>query len=211
MKDITLAIIDTVNPDFASKILDYNYNIFNAKSAKIFTNLNKLTHLNHEAVHVDLNNIADYKTFCINKLHSYIDTDYVLVLQTDGIIINPHLWSDSFLDWDYIGAPWPFWGPGPFLPHMNRVGNGGFSLRSKKFLDLTSHFNNISNENEDHFLCRTSYHAVVGSGLRFADLKTACSFALEHNNPEYEQTYLNVFGIHGKMHAGHLNQIYSKI
>ena len=36
-----------------------------------------------------------------------------------------------FFDYDYIGAPWP-------NNFVNRVGNGGFSLRSKKFLELTA-------------------------------------------------------------------------
>ena len=44
----------------------------------------------------------------------------------------------DFLKWDYIGAPWPLSYEAfvdPFGRHI-RVGNGGFSLRSRKFLEV---------------------------------------------------------------------------
>jgi hypothetical protein len=207
MRDITLAIIDTVNPNLASKILDYNYNLFNVKDAKIFTDTSRLSDNTHEAIHVDIKNTKEYSNFLINKLNNYISTNFVIILQIDGFIINPQLWRDSFLEWDYIGAPWPHH---PSFP--NRVGNVGFSLRSKKFLEITSQLINTNDQNEDHFLCRTNYNLLSNNGIKFADLKTASKFSLEHNIPEYHQDYSNVFGIHGRtIHSGILNQITSKL
>ena len=33
--------------------------------------------------------------------------DFQLSIEWDGFPINPHLWEDEFMEWDYIGAPWP--------------------------------------------------------------------------------------------------------
>lgn len=60
--------------------------------------------------------------FCIKELWKYFDTSHMLMLQPDGYIIHPELWDDKWLEYDYIGAPWP----------DGRLGCGGFSLRSKK-------------------------------------------------------------------------------
>jgi hypothetical protein len=53
-------------------------------------------------------------------------------------IVRPELWSNDFLEYDYIGAPWMYsdtsyiTDEGEHVP----VGNGGFCLRSKKFLEM---------------------------------------------------------------------------
>src|ERR1700687_3454326 len=44
------------------------------------------------------------------------------------ILITPAAWREEFLGCDYIGAQW-FW-----HDDAMRVGNGGFSLRSRKLL-----------------------------------------------------------------------------
>jgi hypothetical protein len=50
------------------------------------------------------------------------------VIQWDGYVVNAEAWDPAFLDCDYIGAKWYWHDPG------TRVGNGGFSLRSRKLL-----------------------------------------------------------------------------
>lgn len=52
-----------------------------------------------------------------------VKTSHCLVIQYDGFPIDPWMWRDEFLKYDFIGAPWPVRG---------YVGNGGFSLRSTK-------------------------------------------------------------------------------
>lgn len=73
---------------------------------------------------------------CIKNLHRRFDTDYVLIIQTDGVPVNGGL--DRFIGrYDYVGAPFGFhtsWRRR--LPYAKyRVGNGGFSLRSKKICE----------------------------------------------------------------------------
>ena len=60
----------------------------------------------------------------------YINTKFCLVTQWDGWVINSQKWNSEFLNYDYIGAIWPDYS-------SNQIGNGGFSLRSKKLLRST--------------------------------------------------------------------------
>ena len=83
-----------------------------------------------------LNSIEAYSEFCVYKLHGVVNGKFALIVQADGYVINPHSWTSEFLNYDYIGAPWPLTDSAyidPFGNHQ-RVGNGGFSLRSKKLL-----------------------------------------------------------------------------
>ena len=87
---------------------------------------------------IPIKNMKDYSRFMIYNLNEHVDSDFALTIQHDGFIINPNAWRDDFLDYDYIGAPWPWREQGfvtPFGEHIS-VGNGGFSLRSKKLLEL---------------------------------------------------------------------------
>lgn len=43
----------------------------------------------------------------VYELGDYIETDFVMLVHYDGFIVHPELWRDEFLDYDYIGAPWP--------------------------------------------------------------------------------------------------------
>jgi hypothetical protein len=56
-----------------------------------------------------------------------LKTSHTLGIQWDSWIVDPEMWSDEYLNYDYIGAPW--W----YKDGMN-VGNGGFSLRSTKLI-----------------------------------------------------------------------------
>lgn len=75
-----------------------------------------------------MRSIKDYDKFSIFELPFIkFDTDFILIVHWDGFIVNPQAWTSDFLKYDYIGAPWPWMN--------NMVGNGGFCLRSKRFLE----------------------------------------------------------------------------
>ncbi len=74
--------------------------------------------------------IDEWNRKILYDLIKYVDTDFCLLIHDDSCVVNPEMWTDEFLDYDYIGAPWPE-GSQPY-----RVGNGGFSLRSKRLLDV---------------------------------------------------------------------------
>ena len=158
----------------------------------------------------------------ILQLSKYSDNEFVLVIQDDGYIINPSLWDEEFLKYDYIGAPWPIedsWismqtpSQQPFMRMnfpQNRVGNGGFSLRSKKFLEFSSQFQSAEQLGEDTFLCTRKYKDAISAGIRFAPFELAVKFAYENPCFEYDGHHWNEriqfdssnhFGWHGHQFA----------
>lgn len=157
-----------------------------------------------------------YSRFCLYELPEYIQTDFCLTFQGDGFIINTDMWSDEFLQYDYIGAPWVF-------DTINRVGNGGFSLRSQKFLHSakTLEYNSkiqfqegieagILITPEDWFACSHSYKNMIDMGVKFADIDTAYRFSVEHPSPNkaYDRKDIhsyNSFGFHGSFNTAAMN------
>jgi hypothetical protein len=123
----------------------------------------------------------------IKELGRYIETSHVLLIQWDGFVVNPMSWNDEFLDYDYIGARWGW------LTDGHAVGNGGFSLRSKRLLEALGDPHIAELEPEDVAICRT-YRAYLESahGIRFAPEGVADRFAFEATYP----TGLP-FGFHG--------------
>lgn len=93
-------------------------------------------------------NRANYSEFCIKSLNQYVETDHVLITQPDGMAVNSQYWDYKFLDYDYIGPIYNLneaetnkgivnhFGLTEYK-NVNKwiVGNGGFSLRSKKLLN----------------------------------------------------------------------------
>ena len=129
-----------------------------------------------------------YSQFMLRKVGDYVQTSHALIVQWDGYVVNPLAWSDDFLRYDYIGAKW-WHKEGP------NVGNGGFSLRSRKLFDaLNSMDLSVSKENEDDVICRFQRTRLEALGVRFADEPTADRFAYERG---YEPGANLPFGFHG--------------
>jgi len=133
------------------------------------------------------------------ELNKYFSTDFLLHIETDGFPVNFHLWDPAFLDYDFVGAPWPakMLEPG----RTNRVGNGGCSLQSKRFRNFVDAHAHLYREGmlSDVFLCRELETQAQAAGLRFAPVDVALRFAYENRLPDYprwkpEQS----FGFHGR-------------
>jgi len=145
-----------------------------------------------------------YNIFCVNYLYGYISKipcSHFLIIQDDGFIINPNLWDDDFLNYDYIGAPWikneneePF---GWVAEYGNSIGNGGFSLRSKKFIKESSCLNYNSTANEDVFLTCVKFNYFKGKNINFPNIDLAARFSIETRTNKYNN-FNNCFGFHGK-------------
>lgn len=190
---VDLVIIDCVNPDKAVATLKICTEKINFANVKILTN-HDLPDCKFELIKIaEINTIEQYSDFCL-KLTKYFTNEYLLLVQNDGFIINPELWDDDFLNFDYIGAPWN----STCVPG-HRIGNGGFSLRSKKFLEFSATFDSTSGVPEDNFLCIHNYQNALDYGILFPPLKLASLFAYEYHNP-YAWTFnpKNHFGFHGK-------------
>lgn len=202
LPNVTLLGVDCVNVERLSAAMDV------CMESIEFGKTNLLTSLETDdtrAVEIDpIKTIEEFSRFCIEDLRNYVDTDFVLTVQHDGFILNPESWSDEFLKYDYIGAPWLVadWSVNIFsfpkeLLGQKIVGNGGFSLRSKKFLETSAR---LSKEGkipkkhpEDTALCVWYRDILEKEGIKFAPVALAQRFSVEGE----AWTYKDQFGFHG--------------
>lgn len=128
-----------------------------------------------------------YSEFMLRELAAHIDTEHCLVTQWDGFVADPGQWDDRYLQYDFIGAPWPQFSDG------HDVGNGGFSLRSRKLLEACRSPGFAVSHPEDVAIGRTNREFLEREhGIRFADRETAARFAFERSRSEGPS-----FGFHG--------------
>lgn len=154
-----------------------------------------------EIIKIDkLSGKEGYSDFCIKKLDSYFDTDFVLVTQHDAWVLDENAWDDRFYDYDFVGASWLY------VDNRN-VGNGGFSLRSKKLQHILATDDFImSMHPEDDAICRTYRHYLeLKYGIKFAPEELADKFSYELREPIQK-----TFGFHGKFHEPYRETIVIK-
>lgn len=147
-----------------------------------------------------ITDINEWNRKIIQELPNYVTTSHAILFHADGYIVNPTLWNDDWLNYDYIGAPWP-------LPQddysyrdergiIQRVGNS-VSLRSKKLMGLVATRpwrEYYGNTNEDGFICCHNRAWLESQGCRFAPLEVAKYFSKEHEIPE--NVGLETFAFH---------------
>lgn len=127
-----------------------------------------------------------FSRFMLQDLAGHIRTTHALCVQWDGFVLNGDAWDPAFLEYDYIGAVWPH------LSAPYNVGNGGFSLRSRRLMEACRHLPFDGSEGEDVFIGRTCRARLEEEGLRFAPEAVARRFAYERTCPTGGE-----FGFHG--------------
>ncbi|CAH1905146.1 conserved hypothetical protein [Candidatus Nitrotoga sp. HW29] len=184
---ITLCCVDCINHDLAIKALK------KSKERGVFDRVLFLTDRDFTLPGIETIEIPpirsrqEYSTFVLHELHHYIDSDFVLLIQWDGYIINPNAWTNEFLNFDYIGAVWGHHKDG------FRVGNGGFSLRSRKLLLATRALPLNEELAEDELIGRKYRPLLEGQyQVRFAPESEAEKFSFETTYPACQP-----FGFHG--------------
>ena len=193
--DITYVVIDTLNHSLTARALELSNDRFPLKNALIFSD--RADHWNgREIIKIpEIKRAKDYNSVVFCELPKHLKTDFALFIQYDGFVLSGELFSEQYLNWDYIGAPWPHYSD-------YTVGNGGFSLRSKKLVNsiekylLPDDFNTA----EDVVICRyLRARLEANHDLRFAPEKVAEMFSYEMRKPEFE-----TFGFHGLSHLPEL-------
>lgn len=140
-----------------------------------------------------ISNKEQYSEFVIKHIAEYVNTSHMLIIQSDGFVLNPNAWDDSWLQYDYIGATWLY------KDGMN-VGNGGFSLRSKKLMSIMSTFDIRNFHPEDSVICRLYRSKLEDMGIKFAPEEVANKFSIEAYGSsliEGANKYSGQFGFHG--------------
>jgi hypothetical protein len=122
LPQITLLIADDVNPLLARNVLNICQREIEFGAVKLLT-----SHETEGAVKIPpLTHLTDYSVFMLTTAHNFIDTEFCLVVQRDGFILNPGKWDNDWLRLDYIA---------PLFMQYDFVGSGGFSLRSKRMME----------------------------------------------------------------------------
>lgn len=121
------------------------------------------------------------------EFYKYIRTDFALFMHLDGYILRPELWDPKFLNYDYIGAPWPA------ELNKDRVGNGGFCIKSRRLMSRVAQLPWV-NVPGDVMVCTTYRAKLIAEGFTFAPPAVAARFAVEMQCPE---SVKETFGFHG--------------
>lgn len=182
---VTLVSVSSVNPERNLKALEWCLNLVNFGECKLITDkeISGSDKIKVEGCR-NLGSIDEYSKFMIYELDNHIQTEFALVIQPDGVLVNPESWTDEFLEFDYIGAPWP---EGMFIDDNGkniRVGNGGFSLRSKKLLSFFNHHNvpwtsYRDSYNEDGFISMANLDFLRKEGIKISPPSLAYKFSRE--------------------------------
>jgi len=157
---------------------------------------------NVEVVKIRPTTYHDYNNFNIKDcgeslgfVGDYVETSHMLMVHHDGYILNPGAWASDFYLWDYIGAP--SIGMSDEFGSPWGVGNGGFSLRSKRLLSFMKNspvfnaYDSRSNIHDDGFICMTNRSYLHNNGFRIAPYDVAIKFSVEN------MKWQNQFGAHG--------------
>lgn len=99
-----------------------------------------------------LKGMNDLNYYTLKVFPKVCECDYDLVIHWDGYACNREAWTDEFFDYDYIGATWD----------DGVVGNGGFSLRSKKLYKTLNELNvrHLYEQFDENCVSKSTHHTV---------------------------------------------------
>lgn len=185
LPDVTLVCIDGAYHDLSAIAIKTCMKHAQFGAVLTFSDRPLLVDANH--VIREIKSLQDAMNVLWYEVPLRIRTSHFLVMQWDSWIINPWQWTDDFLNYAYIGAPWGY-------PHYN-VGNGGFSLRET---ELALHVGSKPEiypllHPEDDTLCRLYRHSLEGSGFNWPSDDLARRFSFECTGPIEKAKH---FGFH---------------
>lgn len=213
LPQVTLLSIDTINPlrsikamqysslhvEFAAAVLVTSQKVFRPEMLRTIGGRGRIDGI--QTYFVPDGPREEYERQIICDLPKWFSTDFVLFQEWDSAVVNPDAWNDDWLTYDFIGAPWPYGFHEQGYPPCtanNCVGNGGFSLRSHRFAELTGELFKKSPDKQaalrlsDAWICRTIRPQLREQDMCFAPEHKAARFSCEN------RFYRGQFGIHGK-------------
>jgi hypothetical protein len=191
LPQVTLLAVTSVNVSATLAALEASMTRIAFGAAKLLTNCD-LGLLPPGLEHVPiapLRSAREYSEFVLTRLADHVATSHALLVQWDGHVLDARHWRPEFLEYDFLGASWPQFSDGW------DVGNGGFSLRSRRLIEACCSAAFKPGHPEDLAISRTNRHWLEAQGLRFAPRELADAFSAERaGNRE------RAFGFHGVWH-----------
>jgi hypothetical protein len=196
LPNVTLAAVTSVKVRPTIKALEYSMKDIDFGDVTLITHRKPLflpKGIRYQ--HIDrIDNINKFNYAMIYEMGQYVQTEFMLLVHYDGFVVNPSSWRDEFLDYDYIGSPWPLPKDDFSYRDINgeiiRVGNS-VGIRSKRLLEFPKQAG-IPFEadhgffNEDGFVCVKNRHLFTAAGMKFAPLEVAKYFGHESMIPEVQ-------------------------
>ena len=189
LNDITICAVDCANARLALNAIVKSSAQCAFKDLILFTDVVDFDCPIRHVKIKKIENRGDYSKFILKDLYRHIGTAFVLIVQWDGYVIAGDRWDDVFFKYDYLGAKWHWHADG------KNIGNGGFSLRSKRLLEAMSRpeFPFVHNLNEDEQICRLYRERLErGFSIQFPPEGVADAFSYERSLPDFP-----TFGFHG--------------
>lgn len=196
LKNITLIIIDCINLERAQIALDICQKDIDFGDVKLLTNFED--EKDKRIIKIEkIDSVKKYSYFCIKELNNYVDTEYCLLIQYDGFILNPLKWKEEFLNYDYIGPR--------DLKRSNEenelVMNGGFTLRSKKLLKELQNIDNDTLEKElnfgEDYIIFKHTQELENKNIIFPNINVVNEFAIDTTYKKTASKSIESFGFHG--------------
>lgn len=191
MPDVTLCAVSSVNVAATIRAIEASLAQVNFAACKLFTDCEVPT--GNPAITVlpiaRLSSAAAYSDFLLTRLAKHVETSHCLIIQWDGHVLDAAQWRSTFLDYDYIGARWPQFDDG------HDVGNGGFSLRSRRLMEACGSDGFQRFHPEDVCIARSNRTWLEQHGMRFAGPALATQFSAEREGDPRAS-----FGYHGVWH-----------
>lgn len=190
LNDVTLVCVDCHNHGEAISAIRKSMDECDFASVKYITDID----INLPGIEVvkigKIKSKIEYSRFLMKSLYKYFDTTHVLIIQHDGYVLDGTAWLDEFLKYDYIGAPWLY-------PDNRNVGNGGFSLRSKKLQSIlaTDEFIEMSDPEDEAIGRLYREYLETKYDIKYSSVDLADKFSYELRTPIQK-----TFGFHGKFH-----------
>jgi hypothetical protein len=213
---IGLTVIDTLHYKPSIKAINKTLDTLGDKISNIYW-FSDIDYPEEKRVQTDWIQIPKIKKY--NDDYGYITLrlcpttcveEHNLIIHSDGFAVNKDAWTDEFLEYDYIGAAW----------NDGTVGNGGFTLRSRKLYDAlidmmigykSSHYKEFLTNiqysvfngqewliPEDNIICKIHRDTLINDyGIKFAPLELANRFSVEHYSTTWRGKSLGFHGKHG--------------
>lgn len=178
LPDVSLVMMDCTCPELAQLAVEDSIRGIDFGEIVIFSNVEipisgtRWVKIEPWPTHLEYNNYFWY------KVPDYLHTKHAIFIQWDSWIVNTLCWTDEFLKYDYIGAPW--WYDDGF-----NVGNGcGLrSLRLMRHLEQRRNTYPLIMKEEDHLLSRVYRMSLEKQGYHWAPCPLASQFAFECTRP----------------------------
>lgn len=158
----------------------------------------------HTVLIPPIQSINNYSAFCLKRLHEFVDTTHLLLVQHDGCVLSPTTWNPTWNGYDYMG---PLFEQDRHLS-AHSVGSGGFSYRSRRLCaavsamcpawDGKNSYDGLDGRNnwghEDGAICYHYRGRLEQQGMVFATPEHAAVFA--HGRSPFLRCHTS-FGFHG--------------